>query len=98
MSVFNGSLDETKINMQNLVLGQNELKTFINTIQDDLERQANETKQLLQNMKMKLSETNVHKEPEYSSCVHLMENGIRVSGVYDITLPHADSVKVSILI
>ena len=102
MSAFNGALDETKINLENLVLGQNELKTFINTIQDDLERQANETKQLLQNMEMKLEEptreTAVHKEREYSSCVDLMENGIRVSGVYDITLPHADSVKVSILI
>ena len=100
MSAFNSSLGETKINMQNIVLGQNELKTFINTIQDDLERHVNEAIQLIQSLEMKLkeptSETAVHKEREYSSCVDLMDNGIRVSGVYDITLPNADSVKVSI--
>ena len=104
------ALDEAETNKQTPESGQDELRTVVKTVQDELERQAkeaNETKQRVTDLEMELKEPTVptestaheesavYKEPEYTSCVDLMENGYNSSGVFEITIPYADPVKVS---
>ena len=112
------SLDETTNDTKDLITGQNELRTSMKTFHDGLERHANETKQLIENMEKELKETHCGQIPQlpddlvktettmnpilkgrdgdvfYKSCLELMRKGYSTSGVYDITLNPAVSVKV----
>ena len=95
--MVNRSFGEVNTNIQTLASGQNQLRTVVSTIQDDLERQANETGRLIMNLEMELQDHSRSLVHKISSCVEHMNLGHTVSGVYNITLPNARSVKVSIM-
>ena len=91
-------LDEVKSRIHALEMGQEERSKVVDNIQDNLERYTNETKRLLEKMeivKQEAVKTTAQKEPEYTSCMELMVNGRRKSGVYGVILLNKQPVKVS---
>ena len=98
MDAVNRSFGEVNTKIQTTVLGQDQLKTVVSAIQDDLERQADETGRLIMNLEIELQDLSRSVVHKISSCVEHMKHGKTMSGVYDIALPNPSSVKVKVSI